>query len=218
MAIEPTKIIGSGTPVAPVDRSVSVVLQHRPRERFRTKVSPLKWGVYETDNGFELLPIIEKFRATPGVQGVDYQGNDRVAMVEAEERHQIVFIDNTLDCCGQLIREHRTARGLLYLHPWENPRQVGNASVTEVDYDLLRQAQREVKAKYFPNGPDPVVYQKMIREARQLANIMRGYNNPSADRLAKAESKVQFLQDLLSPPKPKAKKATKAEAEEAKAD
>ena len=122
---------------------------------------PNTWDLVETEDGYEVLPILTKFQLVAGLNGVKLRpggGVDSTAARASFMDQGWVFIDDK-KIEGGYLREFEGVRGPIYVDKWTTPRVIGNGPRGRVIWDTDKEGYNAFRRSLLEDGtiekPDP---------------------------------------------------------------
>ena len=162
-----------------------------PAANFSFLASPVAWDVLETADGYEVLPVLERFEYYPGQKGVSavkdpvtgrWVGNPSQGLARKVSRGKIIVPkDWTVQCFdreGKLIAERpdyvhalRGNRGAVHLDVWSRPYKMGDSVFTERDTIGYHVFLRRVRDELLNGGPNVEVRAALRQKLADLVRI-----------------------------------------------
>ena len=139
---------------------------------------PARWQCIDG----EWLPVLAKMRATPGVNGVDKDGDTSGAETKHRREHWTVIPWDVVE--GGYVTEYDGVRGPVRLSRWETPRMVAGSVVLTSDEPGYHEFLRGLVASGVVRAPDPYTLDG-LRERQRIRvqeNSKRAGSDPEAQR------------------------------------
>ena len=193
-----------------------------PAANFTLLCSPVAWDVFETADGFEVLPILEPFEYYPGQKGVSavkdpvtgrWVGNPTQGIARKASKGKIpvpkTWAVKCFDRDGNLIAEREDyvhslngTRGRVHLDVWTRPFKMGDTVYKEKDTLGYHVFLRRVKNELLNGGPGPEVLAGLRAKLSNLVRI-------AGPRRAEAPSTLIIKAKIAALDAPKKKKGVK---------
>lgn len=206
----------SGRAMQPSASAAGPSLRHAPNAPFLHMAHPGRWGIFETDRGFEILPQLGKMKLDRGVGGVTNTGDDSHARVHYQKLGWIII---ELDFEPGYVREHDTNGGKLYTSKWEHPRMSGRTPTIRTDQEGWWAFLRRVADELLPE-PDPEIIANFrdVLGARLGRQLEQAELRPSRAKAAEeTQARIDALDALTGEDAPEAVPAPAKRAKKAKA-
>lgn len=154
-----------------------------PNSRWWYISHPARWQCIDG----EWLPVLAQMRATPGVNGVDKDGDTAGAETRLRREHWTVIPWDVVE--GGYVVQYDGARGPVYLSRWESPRMVAGQAVVTTDDAGYREFLRGLVANGVIRPPDPHTIDAITerQRIRVAENEKRAGHDPEARRRLDAD-------------------------------
>lgn len=185
-----------------------------PTPKFLFMHHPNTWDLVETDDGYEILPMLTKFQLIPGLNGIKHRaggGVDSTAARAAFMDQGWVFIENEKGGDGGYLREYDGYLGKVYVDKWSKPRSLGHGSRARVVWDVDLKGYNDFRRSLMDSGdigrPDPAALNWKIEllDKRIGRKIKSSHIPKIAKDLEVAQAKQAALNEVKSTSKTKVK-------------
>ena len=152
---------------------------------------PARWQCIEG----EWLPVLSQLRATPGVNGVDKDGDTSGAETKLRREHWQVIPWDIIE--GGYVVEYDGVRGPVRLSRWETPRMVAGQVVITSDESGYREFLRGLVSSGVVRPPDPHTVDALRERQRMRVaeNSKRAGSDPEAQRRLEADKALLAQMD-----------------------
>lgn len=181
--------------------------------------NPNQWDLVETDDGFEVLPMLTKFQLIAGLNGVKYRpggGLDSTAARASFMDRGFVFIDTNKGGDGGYLRVFDGHTGQIYVDRWTKPRKIGYGERAKVVWETDKEGYNEFRRSLIEDGtiakPDPSAIDfKIELAAKRVERKSKQGHIPRIKKQAdQAEEKRQALEEVKATKKTKVTKRKRA--------
>jgi len=175
---------------------------------------PNTWDLVETENSWEILPLLTKFQLIAGLNGVKLRpggGVDSTAARAAFMDQGWTFIPVEKIKDGYL-REFDGTRGPIYVDKWTLPRKIGSSVNAKVVWDTDQEGYNSFRRSLLEDGtidkPDPSTLEwKIELLKKRIGRKIKSSHIPQVQKeIDEATEKKVALKEMKTGKKPSTRK------------